>query len=98
MATNIAPRHTQVVEVIDTAFGTLVREDYYRYPQQESNLYMLDSSSRPIWFAERAMGDDAYANPIRRIGEDKIKCASWKGFDCEIDLRTGRLINAAFTK
>ncbi len=98
MATNIAPRHTRVVEAIDTAFGTLVREDYYHHPKRESNLYMVDSASQPIWFAERATADDAYANPIRRVGDDKIKCASWNGFDCEIDLRTGKLIKAPFTK
>jgi hypothetical protein len=98
MAIGIAPRHTRAVEAVETAFGTLIREDYYQYPRHESNLYMVDSGHQPVWFAERAMEDDAYANPIRRMADDKIKCASWNGFDCEIDLRTGKLVHAAFTK
>ena len=98
MTMDVHPRHTRVVETITTAFGVVVREDYYGYPTAESNLYMVDANGLPVWFADRAMDDDAYANPIRKSGESSIKCASWNGFDCEIDLNTGKLLNAAFTK
>ncbi len=94
----IIPRHTKIVETIDTSFGTLVREDYYRYPREESNLYMLDAQGNALWFAERAMDDDAYANSIRKAGDSSVKCASWNGFDCEINLNNGKIIHAAFTK
>ncbi|MBL0044772.1 MAG: hypothetical protein IPP33_10380 [Flavobacteriales bacterium] len=94
----ITPRHTRVVESIDTPFGTLVREDYFGYPQTESNLYLVDAKGDPLWFAERARANDAYANHIRFSGEFSVKCASWECFDCEIDLRNGKLIGAVFTK
>lgn len=91
-------RHTKIVETLATPVGTLVREDYYKYPRYESNLYMIGEGGSVVWFAERAMPDDAYANPIRGTSSHTVKCASWEGFDCEIDLRTGKLINAEFTK
>jgi len=95
---NLRPRHTAIIETIDTSFGTVVREDYYQHPKNESNLYLVNPSGEIVWFAERAMDDDAYANPIRVVGNDRIKCASWNGFDCEIILRDGKLGNAPFTK
>jgi hypothetical protein len=98
MTMDIRARHTKIVEKIDTQFGTLVREDYYGYPRSESNLYMVDAQGKPIWFAERVANDDSYANPIRQLGECRIKCASWNGFDCEIDIKSGKLIDSAFTK
>lgn len=95
---SLRPRHTAIVEAIATGFGTVVREEYYQYPGNESNLYLVNSSGEVVWFAERAMDDDAYVNPIRVIGDDRIKCASWNGFDCEISLQDGTLSHASFTK
>ena len=92
------PRHTEIVETVQTPIGLLVREDYYRYPASESNLYMLGADGTVMWFAERASSDDAYANSIRMTNNGTIKCASWNCFDCEIDLQTGELLNAQFTK
>lgn len=87
-----------MVETIDTPFGTLIREDHYGYPPTESNLYMVDAQGVPLWFAERAMPDDAFANPIRYSGGLSFKCGSWNGFECQIDLRTGKLLGTVFTK
>ena len=94
----LSPRHTKIVEAIVTPHGTLVQEDYYLYPKHESNIYMVDNQGDLLWFAERAMDDDAYANKIRKSSDTTVKCASWNGFDCEIDLLTGKLVHAAFTK
>ena len=94
----LIPRHTKIVETIETPFGTVVRENYYKYPESESNLYMIGPKNIILWFAERPMIDDAYANSIRQTKNETIKCSSWKGFDCEIDLRTGKLLNSVFTK
>lgn len=94
----ITPRHTSVAEAIETLHGTLVREDYYGYPNTESNLYMINDHGEPIWFAELAMTNDVYANRIRLSSDHTAKCATWQGFDSEIDLRTGKLIGCAFTK
>lgn len=95
---DIKARHTKVVETIKTQYGVLVREDYYGYPQSESNLYMVDSQGALLWFSERAVDGDSYANPVRMSSDHSAKCASWNGFDCEIDLKNGKLLHAAFTK
>lgn len=93
-----SPRHTKIVEAIATPYGTLIHEDHYLYPRHESNIYMVEEQGAILWFAERAMNDDAYTNKIRKSSETTVKCASWNGFDCEIDLATGKLVDTAFTK
>jgi hypothetical protein len=95
---DIKARHTRVLEVVETQYGVLVREDYYGYPEAESNLYMVDVHGTLLWFAERAMYGDSYANPVRVSSSHSVRCASWKGYECEIDLENGRLIHAVFTK
>jgi len=75
-----------------------VREDYHGYPKDESNLYLVDSENNVVWFAQRAMKDDCYANPVVPVSQDKIKCFSGKGWECEIDLKTGRLISAELVR
>ena len=91
-------RHTQIIEMVDTDFGTLVREDCHGYPTEESNLYLVDPENNVLWFAQRAMKDDCYANAVIPVSKDKIKCFSGKGVECEIDLRTGRLIGAELVR
>jgi hypothetical protein len=98
MSSVMRPRHTTVVESLSTSHGTLVREDYYGYPQEESNVYMIDDNGTPIWFAERAMDNDAFTGSIAMHGPDRMVCGSWRGFTCEIDLRDGKIIKAEFTK
>lgn len=91
-------RHTRILETTETSFGTLVREDYFGYPASESNLYLVDASGTVIWFAERAMPADAYANSVRVSEPSIVACASWNGFDCEINLKNGQLLGSRFTR
>jgi hypothetical protein len=94
----ICPRHTEIVETLATPFGTLVREDYYGYPESESNVYMVDAADNLVWFAERPIDGDAFANPLHALGPRSVRCSSWKGFDCEIDLHDGKLVQSKFTR
>lgn len=98
MDMKLTPRHTKIVEQIATPLGVLIREDYFGFPGTESNIYMVDPAGQVRWFAERAMGSDAFANPIHELSDTAFKCASWNGFTCEIDLKTGKLINAVFSR
>ena len=98
MDMNLIARHTKIVQLVPTSYGALVREDYLGYPETESNIYMVGPDGNVQWYAERAMDKDAFSNPIHDLGSATFKCASWNGFDCEIDLRTGKLIHAAFTR
>jgi hypothetical protein len=94
----LQPRHTTIVELFETPFGTLVREDYYCYPMGESNVYLLDSKGTPLWFAERPLPDDAYANRIVNLTDKTFECGSWEGFTCKIGLSDGKIIDSMFTK
>jgi hypothetical protein len=95
---NLQPRHTKIVESISTPFGRLIREDYFDYPEAESNIYMIDEDGKPIWFAQRVMDDDKYANYIVLLDENTFRCASWNGFTSDINLENGTLISSEFTR
>ena len=95
---NVRPRHTKIVESISTSFGLLIREEYLGYPEAESNIYMVDGDGKPIWFAQREMDGDAYANHIVLLDENTIRCASWNGFTSDINLKNGTLIHSEFTR
>jgi hypothetical protein len=98
MNMNRKPRHTEILETLATEFGTVVREDNRNHPNSEPNLYMLSSEGKVVWFAERKLENDAYPNQIIRISPEKIKCFSAMGLECEIDLRTGKILSAELTR
>lgn len=91
------PIGTVVVEVIELNGRLIVREDYYQFPPEASNLYCLDFDLNLVWFAERTSPTDAYANPIF-LEDGEIVCASWEGETATIDPNTGRVIKGIFTK
>jgi len=92
-----APEATQVVQLLPTGGGSIVQEDYYRFPEGRSNLYCLDHDLRRLWTAELPSAGDAYANPVLDRGE-VLERASWGGFTCAIDPGTGQIVRKAFTK
>ena len=94
----LKPRHTKIIETHDTKFGILVREDYYQYPEEESNLYLIDGHGKVKWYAEVPVDKDAYPNPIRFLDEDHIQVASWNCYSCKISLIDGKIITRHFTK
>jgi hypothetical protein len=91
------PEATQVVQILPTEARLIVREDYYRFPEGQSNLYCLDHDLRRLWTAELPSAGDAYANPVLDRGV-VLECGSWGGFTCEIDPGTGQIVRKAFTK
>jgi uncharacterized RDD family membrane protein YckC len=95
VATALYPRQTEIAEVVDTAHGTVVREDYQDYPRHESNLYLVDDRGKPVWFAERLTDDDVYVGKIIVVSGNRIQCASREDADCELDLRDGAIVGTA---
>ena len=91
------PLGTKIVQVEPRTSGIIVREDYYRFPPGDSNVYLLDYAFRLIWRAELPKPTDSYANPVEDHG-DYLQCASWECFSCRICPDTGRIISKQFTK
>jgi putative acetyltransferase len=91
------PIATLVVQVLVRGDLIVVREDYVQFPRGVANVYCLDRSLKRVWVAELPSETDAYANPVVDRGEH-LECASWEGWTCDLDPRTGRIIRKMFTK
>ena len=89
--------HTNFVESIEVNNGLLVREDYYKFPASQSNIYFVFNNEIQ-WFAEKPNPNDAFANPIRISNQNTFQCATWSGFECTLDLANGKPLEADFTK
>ena len=94
---SISPKQTAIKEVIELEEGYVVREDHYRYPAGESNVYFLNKEMKEEWKAELPMEGDCFSNLISMNGEF-LSCPSWKGFDCKISLTDGRILDMTFSK
>jgi hypothetical protein len=91
------PLGTKIVQVEPLASAIVVREDYYKFPRGQSNLYLIDYVFQILWRAELPMPDDVFANPVLAYG-DYFECASWNGITCRICRTTGRILSTVFTK
>ena len=88
---------TRIVQILRVGERVVVREDYYQFPKERSNLYCLDAELQPIWVAELPSHTDAYANAVTDT-PDGLVCATWEGVTCTLDVETGRIRSKAFTK
>jgi hypothetical protein len=92
------PVGTQVVQVLHLgADRWLIREDYFRFPAGQSNLYCVDGGLATIWSAELPSSDDPYCNEAKVI-DGKLFAWTWNCYCCELEIRSGRIISKCFTK
>lgn len=93
MFDEIAPRHTQIAKVIEVSAGRAILEDHNRYPLGECNLYFLSMTGELLWSAERPAPDAHYIRV--RLNEDGRTLAAYTTgrHACEIDLKSGKLLN-----
>jgi hypothetical protein len=88
---------TRLVQILCVGDHVVVREDYYQFPRDRSNLYCLDADLQPVWVAERPSHTDAYANAVTNT-PDGLECATWECVTCTLDVETGRIRSKVFTK
>jgi hypothetical protein len=73
--------------------------DYMSFPknQQAKNLMAYDVHRNLLWIAEHptAEATDAY---VKIVEEDPLKASNFACYLCEIDIQTGKLLHAEFTK
>lgn len=87
------PRHTKIEKELVTSLGTVVLEHPVGYARDESNLYCVDPNGKVLWFAELPEANVLYARlKFDDLGE-KLLTYSTRNHACEIDPRTGKLLN-----
>lgn len=91
------PLGTSIVQVLPNGPNLVVREDYYKFPQGESNLYCLNEYFDLVWRAELPYVKDIYANPVT-VTPAGLHCATWDCMSCTLDPATGRITKKVFTK
>ena len=73
--------------------------DYMSFPkpQQARNLMAYDMTQKLLWVADHPTTDrtDTYVNII---SETPLRVCNFASLACEIDVETGKLRNAVFTK
>ena len=87
------PRHTTIEKEIITTLGVVVLEHPGGYVRGESNLYCVSNNDKIIWFAELPEKDVLYTRVRFDDRGDRLLTYSVRGHACEIDLRTGKLLN-----
>ena len=73
--------------------------DYMSFPksQQAQNFMAYDLNRKLLWVAEHptTQNTDTYINIT---SEEPLKASNFASFSCEIEIETGKLRNAVFTK
>ena len=85
---------TKIKQAEDINGFIIIREDYYDF--NGSNIYALDTNGAKVWTAELHNKSDIF------VGFDfdgsTLRCQTWNGFSCQIDINSGALVGKVFTK
>jgi len=110
IAKELKPRHTSIVQfervyifipsISDKNICRyIVREDYYKYPKGQSNLYVLSESLEEVYDVELPFENDIYANSFKHTTErGDLECCTWDGWICKITLFDGKIVSKVHTK
>ena len=86
-------RYTKIAKVIEVSTGRAILEDHSLFPLAESNLYFVSPDGELLWHAERPAPDAHYIRA--RLNEDGKSLSAYTTgrHACEIDLKSGKLLN-----
>lgn len=87
------PRHTKIEKELATSLGVVILEHPVGYARDESNLYCLAPDGKVLWFAELPEANTLYTRVRFDDQGEKLLTYSTRNHACEIDLRTGKLLN-----
>jgi len=85
------PLHTSVEKTIQTMMGLLVLEQPNGFPRGESNLYVVTSSGKILWKAQKPDPNTLFSR-VRLNDDETISAYTTGGHACELELKTGKLI------
>jgi hypothetical protein len=87
------PLHTAVEKSIQTYLGEVVLERPAGFPRNESNLYLVSPKGEILWRAERPDPATHYSRIALAGDSGALSAYTTGGHACDLDLKTGRLIN-----
>lgn len=70
----------------------IVLEDYYAYPEGQSNLYACHQDGTILWKAELPDPTDTYVQEFK-WSMDYIIVHTWSGWRCEINPSNGKIVS-----
>ncbi len=86
------PLRTSIEKTIQTMMGLLVLEHPNGFPRTESNLYVVTSSGKILWKAQKPDPSTLFSRA--RLNDDEtISAYTTGGHACELELKTGKLIS-----
>jgi hypothetical protein len=92
-------KHT-VLDAVEFGDIIVVIYDYMEFPKHgvAKNLYGYSHEGHNIWIAENptTQTNDGYVNFLK--GKKGLWVGNFAGYSCQINPKTGRLIEAIFTK
>ena len=81
--------HTEIVESLQVEGIHIVRENYMKYPEGESNIYAKDQEGQIIWFAELPNEKDCYSNDMVVRKDGLIQSSKYSFSGSIFELGTG---------
>jgi hypothetical protein len=93
-----------VVFSCENKIKKMLEEDGFIYlllfsmEEKSNNVLCVDLSGNVVWKIDAVdwVGKTAFANIYEKNG--KLYAGAWSGFECEIDRKTGRILNKIFMK
>jgi hypothetical protein len=89
-----------ILEAIEFDVIVIVIFDYLEFPNHRvaKNLCGFSRDGNNLWIAENptTQSNDGYTNFLKR--ENGLWVGNFAGYSCQIDPKTGKLIEAIFTK
>ncbi len=87
------PLYTKIDKNIQTRTGFIVLESPDRFPYTESNLYCIAPNNQILWKAEKPDPHTLYSRV--KLNEDGATLSTYTtgGHACDLDLRTGKILN-----
>lgn len=100
---NFNNENCNIIEQINTKYGVLVRLEWRDKPAEQwlvSNLQMRDDNGKILWVSEMPINNeqDCWANPLDNLTEETVELTSHGGWECLIDLRSGKIVSKEWSK
>ncbi len=89
----VKPLHTKVEKEIQLTNGSIILEQPTGFPRGESNLYYILHEGKIVWKAEKPAPQSLFSRLKLNDDGDTLSAYTNDGYACDLDLRTGKLLN-----
>jgi hypothetical protein len=89
----IEPLYTIVDKTIQVNAGVIVLENPAKFPRNESNLYLVGMKGEIVWKAEKPDAGTLFSRVKLNEDGETFSAYTLNGHACDLELRTGKLIN-----